>query len=96
DTSAPGTDIEGYIEVDGRKAFFKYNVEEFVVSPDVVKKEAPSTKVTLLAPKFPTFWLVTIIVASVIVVLVALWAMLKFVFKVDFKRKKRVSLDDIF
>ena len=96
DTSAPGTDIEGYIEVDGRKAFFKYNVEEFVVNPDVVKKEAPSTKVTLLAPKFPTFWLVTIIVASVIVVLVALWAILKFVFKVDFKRKKRVSLDDIF
>jgi hypothetical protein len=53
--------------------------------------------VKLLSAKFPTFWLVFIIVASVIVLLVAAFCVLKFVFKVNFKsNRKRVSLDDIF
>lgn len=53
--------------------------------------------VDLLAAKFPTFWLIFIIVAICVVVLVAVFCVLKFVFKVDFKRKrKRASLDDIF
>lgn len=53
--------------------------------------------VSLLAPKFPTFWLVFIILVSVIVLLVVAFCVLKFVFKIDFKpKRKRVSLDDIF
>ncbi len=60
----------------------------------------PATRegtVKLLSAKFPTFWLVFIIVVSVIVLLVAAFCVLKFVFKVDFKpKRKRASFDDIF
>ncbi len=52
--------------------------------------------VSLLSAKFPTFWLVFIIVAAIIVVLAGIFCLLKFVFKVNFKRRKRASLDDIF
>ena len=53
--------------------------------------------VYLLSAKFPTFWLVFIIVAAVIVLLVVAFCILKFVLKVDFKpKRKRASFDDIF
>jgi hypothetical protein len=95
DTSTPGTDIEGSLEINGKKeATFKFGVNEAEFAVEKVQKDG--SKVKLLAPKFPTVWLVTIIIAAVALVLVGGWAILKYVFKVDFKRKKKVSLDDIF
>lgn len=96
DTSAPGENLTGVLEVNGKKeATFTFGVDEAEFAEDVVKKPA-GEKVKLLAPKFPTFWLVTIIIAAIAIVLVGGWAILKYGFKVDFKRKKKFNLDDIF
>ena len=96
DTSEPGNNFTGVVKIGDKQATFKYNVKEAKFKDDVLPVNRNGAKVDLLAPKFPTFWLVTIIVAAVIIAFVGIWALLKFVFKVDFKRKKRVSLDDIF
>ena len=97
DTSTPGSNLEGVLEVNGKKeATFSFGVDEAEFSDKATKVDRGGAKIKLLAPKFPTGWLVTIICAAVVLVLVGGWALLKYVFKVDFKRKKRVSLDDIF
>ena len=96
DTSEPGTGLEGVLEINGKKeATFKFDVKDVEFSDKAVQKPM-GEKVKLLAPKFPTGWLVTIIFAAIILAGVGVWALLKYVFKVDFNRKKRVSLDDIF
>lgn len=62
-----------------------------------VEPTAHEGTVSLLSAKFPTFWLVFIIVAAVIILLVAVFCVLKFVLKVDLKlKRKRASFDDIF
>ena len=97
DTSAPGTGLKGVLEINGKKeAEFTFDVKDAEFSDKATQVNRGGEKVKLLAPKFPTGWLVTIICAAVVLVLVGIWALLKYVFKVDFKRKKRVSLDDIF
>ena len=94
DTSVPGENHTGVVEIGNKKANFTFTVKDAEFETDPIDRAGE--KVTLLAPKFPTSLIVTFICAGVVILLVAAWAVLKFVFKVDFKRKKRVSLDDIF
>ena len=97
DTSSPTADGEQrnfVVKIGDQVGSVKFTVKAAEFDVDPINRNG--AKVELLSPKFPTFWLVTIIVAAVIVFFVALFLVLKFVFKVDFKRKKRVSLDDIF
>jgi len=96
DTTTPGTDYTGVVKIGDKRAEFKYEIKTPTIKEGLAPVDRGGAKVDLLAPKFPTFWLVTIIVVCVVAAFVGLWALLKFVFKVDFKRKKRVSLDDIF
>ncbi len=101
DTSAPSAEGEKYtgkVKIGDMSATFNYSVLDAKFDADVeaTKNElANRGTVKLLAPKFPTFWLVTIIVAAVVAVLVAAFCVLKFVFKVEFKFKK-FDLDEIF
>lgn len=98
DTSAPGAN-SGKVKIGDMSATFNYTVMDakFDEDAEAAKTElAGRGKIKLLAPKFPTFWLVTIIVAAVVAVLVAAYCVLKYVFKVDFKPKKKFNLDDIF
>jgi len=93
DTSVPG-EHTGVVKIGDKSAEFKYKVNDakFKVEPLV----RDGSKVDLLASKIPTSLVVSLICLAVVLVIVGIWALLKFVFKVDFKRKKRVSLDDIF
>jgi hypothetical protein len=95
DTSAPG-EKTGKVKIDGYVAEFNYTVKE--VAEDDMKNEfiRDGGKVELLKGKFPTSAIVAIVIAIVVVLVVGAYCLLKFVFKVEFKRKKRVSLDDIF
>ncbi|MBQ8862249.1 MAG: hypothetical protein IJ021_05870 [Clostridia bacterium] len=98
DTSAPGEN-SGKVKIGDMSADFKYTVLDvkFDADTEALKAELENRgTVKLLAPKFPTFWLVTIIVVAVIAVLVAAYCVLKYVFKIDFKPKKKFNLDDIF
>ncbi len=101
DTSTPSAEGEKYtgkVKIGDMSATFNYTVLDAKFDEDVeaAKNElANRGTVKLLAPKFPTFWLVTIIVAAVVAVLVAIFCVLKFVFKVEFKFKK-FDLDEIF
>ena len=98
DTSAPGAN-SGKVKIGDMSATFNYTVldAKFDEDAEAAKTElAGRGKIKLLAPKFPTFWLVTIIVAAVVAVLVAAYCVLKYVFKIDFKPKKKFNLDDIF
>ncbi len=101
DTSAPTPDGEtfvGKVKIGDMSATFNYKVSDarFDADTEALKNElANRGTVKLLAPKFPTFWLVTIIVVAVVAVLVAAFCVLKFVFKVEFKFKK-FDLDEIF
>jgi hypothetical protein len=96
DTSTPGQDIEGTVKIGDKSGTFKFNVNDAEFDPEILPVNRGGAKVTLLKPKLPTSLVVTFILGGIILALVAIWALLKFVFKVDFKRKKRVSLDDIF
>lgn len=96
DTSTPGSNLEGVLEVNGKKeATFSFGVDEAEFSDKAVHKPL-GEKVKLLKPRIPTGLIVAGVCAAVVLVFVGGWALLKYVFKVDFKRKKRVSLDDIF
>lgn len=96
DTSNSGTGLEGVLEINGKKeATFKFDVKEAEFSDKAVQKPL-GEKVKLLKPRIPTGLIVAGVFAAVVLVFVGGWALLKYVFKVDFKRKKRVSLDDIF
>ena len=95
DTSTPGAKV-GKAKIGKYAAEFSFTVGD--VNPDDLVNSfvRDGGKVSLLKAKFPTFWLVTIIVAAVVLVLAAAFCVLKFVFKVDFKPKKRFNLDEIF
>ena len=96
DTSVPGQDIEGTVKIGDKKATFEFNVNEAEFDPEVIPVDRGGAKVTLLKAKVPTALVVTAILGGIVLLAVGAWALLKFVFKVEFKRKKRVSLDDIF
>lgn len=94
DTSVPGENLTGVVKIGEKSAKFTYTVKEaeFKVEPLV----RDGSKVELLASKIPTALIVSLICLAVVLAIVGIWALLKFVFKVDFKNRKRVSLDDIF
>jgi hypothetical protein len=94
DTSAPGENLKGVVKIGNKSAEFTYTVNEAKFKVDPLVRDG--SKVELLASKIPTSLIVSLVCLAVVLVLVGGWALLKFVFKVDFKRKKRVSLDDIF
>ncbi len=96
DTSNPGEKLTGVLEINGKKeTTFTFDVKEAEFSDKAVQKPL-GEKVKLLKPKVPTSLVVALVFGGIVLVLVGGWALLKYVFKVDFKRKKRVSLDDIF
>ena len=95
DTSAPGEKM-GKVKLGSYVAEFDFKVRDVSAEDMTNSFVRDGGKVSLLKAKFPTGWLVTIIIASVVAFLVAAYCVLKYKFKVDFKPKKKFNLDEIF